>query len=212
VASSSLEKQREYNRRWKAKRTPEKRAAASERQKAVKKAHPNYYEKQIRTSMISRCYAKSNKRFHRYGGRGITVCDRWRESFDNFIADVGPRPSKGHVLDRIDNDGNYEPSNCRWVTWAESYKNMTYPIRTVFEENKRLKEELARARAAEAETTENLHNTQGAWVESRAELMDAYRERDAARAEAAAHFDMARDLMSERDALRAELEKLRGKK
>lgn len=73
--------------------------------------------------MIQRCTNASNKRFKDYGGRGIRVCDRWRESFEAFLADMGPRPSPGHSIDRIDANGHYEPGNCRWATAAEQSRN-----------------------------------------------------------------------------------------
>jgi len=73
--------------------------------------------------MKRRCYEKNTTRFSDYGGRGITVCDRWLNSYENFLHDMGRAPSKDHSLDRIDNNGNYTPENCKWSTREEQQVN-----------------------------------------------------------------------------------------
>lgn len=69
-----------------------------------------------------RCNNPSYARFKDYGGRGISVCDRWL-SYNNFLSDMGRAPSTKHTIDRINNDGNYEPNNCRWATWSQQHSN-----------------------------------------------------------------------------------------
>lgn len=74
------------------------------------------------TSMKRRCLVPSNDHYHLYGGRGITICDRWVNDFAAFLLDLGPRP-EGMTLDRKNSDGNYEPTNCRWATRAQQNRN-----------------------------------------------------------------------------------------
>jgi hypothetical protein len=72
--------------------------------------------------MLVRVRCKHGRRWHYYGSRGITVCARW-EVFEEFLADMGPKPTPKHTLDRINNNGNYEPGNCRWATMKEQRAN-----------------------------------------------------------------------------------------
>jgi DNA-binding MarR family transcriptional regulator len=77
----------------------------------------------IWTGIIARCSNQKHKNYKRYGGRGIGVCQAWRDDFENFYRDMGPRPSGRHSIDRVDNDRGYEPGNCRWATPREQVLN-----------------------------------------------------------------------------------------
>jgi len=76
-------------------------------------------------NMLRRCFEKTNEKYPQYGGRGISVCDRWNASFDNFFADMGKKPSPLHSLDRVDVNEGYSPGNCRWATPKEQARNKT---------------------------------------------------------------------------------------
>lgn len=85
-------------------------------------------------SLRDRCLNRRSPRYADYGGRGIAVCTRWRDSYENFLADVGRRPSAQHTLDRFpNNDGNYEPGNVRWATKKEQASNRRNNVRLEFD-------------------------------------------------------------------------------
>ena len=81
-------------------------------------------EYQVWCDMKSRCYNRNHQNFPRYGARGITVCARWRGSFENFLADMGRRPSSKHSLEREKNHDNYQSDNCIWATRKQQQRNM----------------------------------------------------------------------------------------
>lgn len=89
--------------------------------KKVIKSHNPAYGNYV--AMKARCINKKARVYKYYGGKGIKVCDRWLESFDNFLEDMGPRPSKKHSIDRIDNDKGYFKENCRWAPPAVQTQN-----------------------------------------------------------------------------------------
>lgn len=96
-------------------------------------------EYKVWIAMRRRCHTKTDDHYDEYGGRGISVCARWRHSFENFLADMGKRPSAKHSLDRFpDNDGNYEPSNCRWATDAEQQRNRRISVYLTHKGERRL--------------------------------------------------------------------------
>ena len=94
---------------------------------AIKHGHSlrgqNSPEYRAWVDIISRCTNPKCPRWADYGGRGIGVCDRWRENFAAFLGDVGARPSRRHSIDRIDNERGYEPGNCRWATDVQQQRN-----------------------------------------------------------------------------------------
>lgn len=92
--------------------------------KYSKNRYYNYPEYNSWTSMKTRCYNKNSARYYLYGERGVRVCSRWLNSFENFITDMGRRPLKNHSLDRFPNmNGDYCPENCRWATPQEQARN-----------------------------------------------------------------------------------------
>lgn len=102
----------------------------SELMRTLRRKHgmSNGYEWHCYYGMLDRCYNQKSSGYKNYGGRGITVCDRWRESFENFLFDMGRRPD-GCSIDRADVNGNYEPGNCTWATPYQQARNTTRTIR-----------------------------------------------------------------------------------
>lgn len=93
-------------------------------------------------SMLKRCERVKNHNYKDYGGRGIRVCERWHD-FNNFLADMGPRPSPRHTIDRIDRDGHYERGNCRWATPTTQARNRKSSLRLTYNGSTKLLREWA---------------------------------------------------------------------
>lgn len=97
-----------------------KKPPVTPRESTGRKTHPDTYNSW--TGMKQRCYNPRHRAYPNHGGRGIKVCDRWKNSFDYFLQDMGPKPP-GLTLERINNEEDYKPTNCRWATWSDQNKN-----------------------------------------------------------------------------------------
>jgi len=89
--------------------------------------------------MIQRCYNQNSKAYVNYGGRCISVCDRWRNSFENFLEDMGRAPSKNYTLEREDNNVNYSPENCVWATRYAQARNKSVNVFITYNGHKKLR-------------------------------------------------------------------------
>jgi len=116
--------------------------------------------------MKQRCNNPKNPRYSSYGGRGIRVCDRWNRAFEAFLEDMGERPPGDYSIERIDNDGNYEPSNCRWATMREQSKNTRRTRLLTFDGKTRPARDWARLVGLEKATL--LHRVRSGWEIERA--------------------------------------------
>src|ERR1700743_836023 len=97
------------------------------------------------SALIKRCTNPSHERYCDYGGKGVLVCDRWRDSFANFLQDMGLKPSPAHTLDRFpQKEGNYEPGNCRWATTKEQNRNRKSNVYLEFEGERLVKVDWAK--------------------------------------------------------------------
>lgn len=102
--------------------------------------------------MLKRCHNKNSASFHRYGGRGIFVCRRWRKSFENFYKDMGKKPTNKHTIERVDNNGPYGPWNCIWATRSIRGRNKYNNVWLTYKGEQRLLTDLAKENSMQQRT------------------------------------------------------------
>ena len=133
----------------------------------------NILEYKIWQGILDRCNNSNCKNYFHYGGRGITVCERWKNSFENFYKDMGPRPSDKYSIDRIDNNGNYQPSNCKWSSRKDQARNtrknviesleQAEEIRTKYKTGKYTQQELSKMYSCSYVNMNNIINNKR-WI------------------------------------------------
>ena len=95
--------------------------------------------------MKGRCYNENDPKYQSYGGRGIRICDEWKNDFVKFYENIGIKPGKEYSIDRVNNDGNYEPGNCRWATPKEQARNRRSSVYFEYNDNKMLLIDISKA-------------------------------------------------------------------
>lgn len=125
--------------------------------------------------MRQRCNNPNNSRYGAYGGRGIKVCARWENSYWDFEADMGQRPSEDHSIDRIDGDGNYEPGNCRWATNTQQQRNRKDNCKVMINGEERLLLEVCEERGLNKHTIYGRIFNAGMTPEEAVELGNNYK-------------------------------------
>jgi hypothetical protein len=128
---------------------PQKRKYIKRNQPSMSSKHPLYG---CWRSMLDRTTNPGSQAWPAYGGRGIKCCQAWRESFAKFVADMGDKPSAGHYLDRIDNDGNYTPKNCRWCLPSQSARNRRSSVKVMTNNGVMVLADAAEAKGINRET------------------------------------------------------------